>query len=85
MAVADWGLGLTLLAVLVRWRLCGAGVGGQYWARTASAMRWMAWVRMAGEVAKLRRTNPAPPWPKTWPELSATRAWSRNIRAGPAR
>jgi hypothetical protein len=25
-------------------------------------MRWMAWRRMAGEVAKLRRTNPAPPW-----------------------
>jgi len=35
--------GLMLLAVLVR---------GGWWARAASAMRWMAWVRMAGEVAK---------------------------------
>lgn len=28
---------------------------------------------MSGLVAKLMRTWPSPPWPKTWPKMSATR------------
>ena len=52
---------------------------------SARPIRDTASVRMAREVAKFNRTCPAPPVPKTWPELSATRAWSRNQRAGPDR
>ena len=50
--------------------------------RWLDAMRATASARIAGDVARLSRTWPAPSPPKGIPELSATRPRSRKTRAG---
>jgi transcriptional regulator len=58
--------------------LTQAPLGSAAYAVRDAAMRSTASARTALEVAKLRRTKPAPPVPKTCPELTATRPRSRN-------
>jgi uncharacterized SAM-binding protein YcdF (DUF218 family) len=59
-----------------------SGRAGQ--ATRAAAIRRTASVTRAAEVPKLRRTYPAPGWPKSRPDDSATRPRARNTAAGSA-